>query len=182
MKHTYVSAETFSQIGFGCWQGRPTPMLASHRHNDVEVNLVERGSVTYRFAPASLTVNAGQIALFWAAMPHQLVHVEPAAVMHWVTIPLALFLRWQLSSNFTNALLRGEVVRAVDSAGTDRMLFQQWQADLASEHSERRAILMLELEARMRRMALAHAPATPASAEADTAVDSHRRNAELMAR
>lgn len=175
--------QLFSQIGFACWQGRPNTMTASHRHNDVELNFVQQGSVTYRFAPASLTVSAGQIALFWAAMPHQLVHAEPDAAMHWLTIPLALFLRWQLPSAFTNALLRGEAVRVVNGAGADRALLQQWQADLASQQSERHAILLLELEARLRRMALDCGSAATSNAEdAGATVDSFRRNAEHMAR
>src|SRR5689334_3209216 len=96
MGSTRLDVTRMSTIGLACWHDGPTVMSGYHRHNDVELNFVEHGAITYRFGTASTTIRSGQLGVFWAAMPHQLVHVELQTSVYWLTIPLVLFQRWQL--------------------------------------------------------------------------------------
>ena len=40
-------------------------MSTFHRHREIELNLVLRGSLTYLIGGRRLTVSAGQLALLW---------------------------------------------------------------------------------------------------------------------
>jgi hypothetical protein len=55
-----------------CWQGRGHAMPSAHRHDDLEVNLVDDEPLTYLFGGSLVTVEPGHTALFWASVPHRL--------------------------------------------------------------------------------------------------------------
>ena len=149
-----IAVDTF---GLACWEGRPLLMERSHCHHELELNYVSSGGIVYSFGGSHTRVVAGQVALFWAAMPHQIVVLEEPARFSWVTLPLALFLHWRLPSAFVSQVLHGRpVVVPGAEVGAEIVQFQQWQADLASAQVEQQTIVILELEARLRRMALAH--------------------------
>lgn len=136
-------------------------MAHYHRHHEVELNLVERGAITYLFGSNTAPLSAGQLAVFWGVLPHRLVHVEPGTRLHWLTIPLGLFLRWGLPSALTHQVLAGLPVCDQDTsrAALDGALLEQWQRDLRAGRPERHAIIQLEIEARLRRLALGMASA-----------------------
>ena len=144
-------------LGLTGWRGRPTTMARPHRHHEVELNLVEEGAITYLFGGAPVTVEAGRLTLFWAALPHRIARFEPATTLCWVTVPLSWFLQWDLPDALTAPVLHGQPV--VDDEGgharSDRDLFRQWSLDLDEGSAERRRIVLLEIEARLRRLALA---------------------------
>ncbi|UQN09735.1 cupin domain-containing protein [Deinococcus sp. QL22] len=75
-------------FGLACWRGQPGAMTAFHRHREIELNLVLRGSLTYLIGGRRLTVSAGQLALLWAAMPHRLMSSDPQTEVFWLTVPL----------------------------------------------------------------------------------------------
>jgi AraC-like DNA-binding protein len=130
-------------------------MEGPHRHNDVELNFIERGAFTYLFGGRRVIIRARHLALFWAAMPHQLIAVEPGTAFHWLTLPLGWFLRWRLPEELTQPILRGAIIAEPTPADADQSLFEQWVADLEQGVPERRRVVLLELEARLRRLALA---------------------------
>ena len=76
--------------------------------------------------------------------------------MWWLTVPLARFLRWHLPEALTARVLSGAPVIAGDPAAdvADLALFGRWEADLRAASSERRIVALLEIEARLRRLAL----------------------------
>src|SRR3712207_1315651 len=106
--------------------------------------------------------------------------------MYWLTIPLAMFLHWQLPAVITGPVLDGRLIGTGDITylQLDRALFPHWQTDLAADHAERHAIVTLELEARIRRLALAGVPfVLPGAAPGAGGIgDSSRRKAEQMAK
>jgi len=152
-------------------------MDQSHRHNDLELNLVEQGSVTYLFAGQRLRVMRGQMALFWAAAPHQMSERAPRTRMRWLTFPLAWLLSRGLPNTLTRPLLRGEPVVGLGRDG-DAGLIAQWERDL-SEAGQWPAVVMLELEARLRRLAAAILTSQARAQAAD--LGRHVRRAELIA-
>ena len=138
-------------------------MPHSHRHNDLELNLVERGVMHYVFGGQRLTVVAGQLVLFWAAVPHQLIEIEPDGFTRWMTLPLSWFVKQDFPATLATPILNGTPVMAA-AQPADSLLLQQWTADLpgifdespigdAPIGDETQRIVLLELAARLRRFA-----------------------------
>jgi AraC family transcriptional regulator, melibiose operon regulatory protein len=184
MHRAPLPVPALTHFGLECRQDPVTIMTGDHRHNEVEFNFVERGAMCYRFGANRVVVEEGHLALFWAAMPHRVIEVADATKQYWLTIPLALFLRWQLPPALASAVLDGEIVRAHDlpNAERDRLLFEQWARDLAAPTDDAQRVVVLELEARLRRMAQV-IEAQPPAAQPDAAhvVHGRRRKAEQLA-
>ena len=139
-------------FGLDCWDGQPFLMHDMHWHPEVELNYVVEGDVTYLAGGQLATLGAGQLAVFWGALPHRVVLAHPATEMCWLTLPLPAVLAWNLSGTFTHALLHGAfLTQDVGSlAPTIRLAFAQWADDLAAGRAK---IALLEVEARVRRLA-----------------------------
>jgi AraC-like DNA-binding protein len=132
-------------------------MDTAHRHDDVEVNLLaEGGPMLYLIGGELVEVAAGSIVVFWAAIPHQLI-ANRADRVHWLHLPFDRFLSWGLPEPLVARLLSGvPAISPPDRADpTDPAKFTQWAADLATGQAEPRRIAMLEIEARIRRLAMA---------------------------
>ena len=141
--------------GFLFLSGEVGVMPALHRHREVEVNLLVSGEMVYLFGGTRVLVPAGQIAVFWAMIPHQVVWRAERTCFHCVHLPLARFLQWQLPRELTGRLLHGEIVREQDKRreSQDRSLFEQWRSDLEEAAPDVSHVVLLELEARLRRLA-----------------------------
>ena|GEM_PF-75357 len=151
----------FEPYGLTCVRWTPSPMRRPDHHNEIELNLVESGWVVYLLGGRKVRVEAGRLAVFWAAIPHQILEYGEGTRYFVATIPFAWFLQCRLPETMTRRLLRGEMVggRAAvgeDDAGReDRALFGRWEKDLERKAGEETSrIVMLEMEARLRRIAL----------------------------
>ena len=138
-----------TRLGIG--QDRP------HSHNEIEILLIEKGQGVWLMAGEMVTLKAGQLVAFWAVRPHQLLQSSKPLVVHWLTIPLTVFVEWQLAENFSKLLLAGNVFIEPDKTAFpfDKHTFSRWHADLQSEDQARHRLVLLEVEARLRRLALA---------------------------
>jgi len=132
-------------------------MPRADRHNEIEVNFLIGYTLTYLIGGRRETVPPGRLALFWAATPHQIVDYGARTPYYVATIPLAWFLGWKLPQQFTEQVLAGALVCAPDdSLGADDIrLFAQWTRDFAGRSPEALRAVALEMEARLRRLALA---------------------------
>jgi AraC family transcriptional regulator, melibiose operon regulatory protein len=144
---------------FGWWsnQGAPALMPSAHRHNELELNFMERGEITYLFPGRRIELQAGQLFFFWSAVPHQLVGKSLNAYIHWMTVPLSWLVQRHLPERLLHALLAGAPLSEQGSPSeqaADLSAFQRWHAYLAGAEEEGRAILALEVEARLRRLVL----------------------------
>ncbi len=141
-------------FGFRCWTGTPSVMAKAHRHDDIEVNAVAGGGATYLFGGLSMRVDSGAVAAFWATMPHQLVQADPATTVHWLTVPLSLFLGWSFPDAARATLLSVRpLVASVPEHTSGRAGFDVWAKDLGSTSVERQQIAALEIQAWLRRLA-----------------------------
>ena len=104
------SRPKFEPYGFTCVLWQPTPMPRPDQHNEIEVNYLPSGSVTYLFGGRPLVVKARQFTLFWAAIPHQIVEFETEDPYYVMTVPLAWVLQWRMPSSFAQKVLHGEPV------------------------------------------------------------------------
>ena len=82
------------------------------RHNEIEMNLLSAGSLTYLLGGHRITLEAGRLAVFWAAIPHQIVAAEGEAPYYVVTLPLSEFLAAGLPTAVANRILTGELIIA----------------------------------------------------------------------
>ena len=166
----------------GLWthRGAAPSMPAPHRHDDLELNFVLRGSLEYLFGGARLTVPAGHIAMFWGATPHQLIGSGSAGGdICWIHIPLGNVLEWGLpDQSLSEVLLSRPVLLPAASAMRDlETMYEAWATDLASE--ELLAIALVEAQALVRRLLHAHLPAGPRARVPATASDSMQHVTEM---
>lgn len=154
MKVLDSTRSDFSTYGFTCELWEPVPMPRPDRHNEIEMNLLLSGSLTYLLGGRRTTIEAGRIAMFWAAIPHQIVGREGRRSYFVVTLPLGWFLAAGLPAEFAQAVLKGEIVIDSQPMETDAAHFGQWEADLRMKDETRERAALLEIQARLLRMAL----------------------------
>lgn len=144
----------FTPYGLSCVRWRPSAMRRPDHHNEIELNLLVSGWVTYLLGGRKIRVESGRLAAFWAAVPHQIVDFGPDTGYFVATIPLSWFLQYRLSERMVQTLMQGEVVcePTAERAAFDEALFTQWERDLASTRTEAKDTAMLEIEARLRRL------------------------------
>lgn len=134
-------------------RGAPPRMAAAHRHDDIELNFVARGRLEYLFGGRSIAVEAGRLAVFWAATPHQLVpdaRADADGDVCWLHLPLTDVLGWGLPADLVARLMLDEPVVVDGSAVGDlSAAFDRWAVDLADPDSVE--IALLEAQAVVRR-------------------------------
>ncbi|WP_438479335.1 helix-turn-helix domain-containing protein [Oleiharenicola lentus] len=148
----HVSSDSDSAVGFRVWEvaGLKT-MSRAHTHPDMEINFVASGFIEYLFGGVRKRVSAGAFVVFWGGIPHQLTEWSREARGIWITIPLADFLRWPIPGQLSTLLIGGGLAQGESPNST----FRKWRDDFESNDPARRAVLLLELEASLHRLALA---------------------------
>src|SRR6478736_2273769 len=99
----------FAPYGFTCVRWNPSPMRRPDHHNEIELNLLYRGWVTYLLGGQKVRFEVGRLGLFWAAVPHQIIEFADNTEYFVATIPLAWFLQCELPERLTQRLMRGDV-------------------------------------------------------------------------
>lgn len=137
-------------------------MNTPHRHNEIEINYLVQGAMRYWVGDGVVDLPLHTMVVFWATAPHQLIHVEPDTRFYWVTVPLNWFLRWR--HTLTDAILNGTwlIDRTTNARPCDEAFLQSWHADYP--HPERQEVALLEIEARLARLALSVGTITTLSA------------------
>ena len=141
------------QQGLAAGLGITAPMQDAPAHGDVELNFVYSGGLRYFMGGRFVDVSAGALSVFWGALPHQIVEVEPGTEFMYVRVPLVTVLRWNLGSPFVRKVLGGEVVVDPQSPAWDADLTRRWIADASSADATTLRTCELEVEARLRRLA-----------------------------
>lgn len=127
-------------------------MPATHMHSQIELNFVLRGAMTYWFDGAELTISAGQLAMFWGMIPHQVTQLAGPTQFVCLYVPLSVLLALPALSRLRSAILRGAMVEALDIRPFDRDIFMHWREDLLSGDEQAEEIVRDELSARVRRL------------------------------
>lgn len=133
----------------------PIDKINAIPHQEIECNFVDGGRITYLLGTTPITVEMGRWSMFWAAVPHHIIHADPDAKLYGLTIPLSYFLGWHLPNRIIEPIMNGQMI--LDARGDldlDKAMFKRWCLDLDLDSEERNQIVMLELEARLRRLSL----------------------------
>lgn len=153
MKQFDNSRPRFAPYGFSCEAWQPHEMSRADQHDEVELNYLSEGSLTYLIGGRRVLVPAQRLAVFWATAPHQIVEHEGASPYYVATIPFAWFLKWGIPNHLHMRIVQWEMV--VDSASCEpereRFMFEQWVHDLQDESLA--PAVALEIQARLLRMA-----------------------------
>ncbi len=153
MKRFDPARPDFSPYGFTCELWTPARMPRPNRHNEIELNLLTAGSLTYLLGGRRTTVEAGKLAAFWAAIPHQIVDFDGDTPYFVVTAPLSEFLQASHEVGFVNRILRGEVLVESVTDDCDALTFRQWERELREKEPAHEAAVRLEVQARLIRFA-----------------------------
>ena len=142
--------------GLTCERWRPNLMRKPDRHNEIELNLLQSGSMTYLIRGRRYVIRQQRLTIFWALAQHQIVSTEGDAPYYVATIPLTSFLQWKLPTAFLNRVLQGDVIEEAsdDFGGFDIAMFERWLRDVKDRDAQLLEIVLLEMEARLRRLAL----------------------------
>jgi len=131
----------------------PRLMKKPDRHNEIEINYLADGSLTYFIQGSKITIPGKSLTVFWGLVPHQIIEHTGLTPYYVCTIPLTLFLEWRLPSMFVDRVLKGEII--IENSGRhsvfDDFLLKNWIEDLSSKEGHKATIL--EMQARLVRMA-----------------------------
>lgn len=147
--------ETMNALGLRVWTNEGGQgMRAAHRHGDLELNFLLKGSMCYLIGGAFVTIPQDQLCVLWGTMPHQSIASDSERKMMLVTLPLAQAMSWNLPGEFLRQLLSYGVAIDPQVNQNDIHLLRQWQRDLDGGNDEYRYLVLDEIAARLRRMAM----------------------------
>ncbi|GLB53498.1 AraC family transcriptional regulator [Neptunitalea chrysea] len=128
-------------------------MSKPDRHNEIEINFLVKGSLTYLFQDKKIVIPAGRFTVFWGLIPHQIIDFKELNPYYVCTVPLAEFLDWRLPDNFVERILQGEVLieESEHYAKFDEFLYKNWVLDTTTKTDK--SVSLLEIQARLNRFA-----------------------------
>lgn len=142
----------FKLYGLTCEIWKPNVMRKADRHNEVEINYISKGSITYLFKDSKITIPAQSFTVFWGLIPHQIVDHTDSEPYYVCTVPLSIVLGWKLPSGFVDKMLNGDVL--IDKNGEhsnfDEYIINNWIRDFISKQDH--SLILMEIQARLFRM------------------------------
>lgn len=156
MKKFDHSRNDFTPYGFTCEEWTPSIMMRPDRHNEIEMNMVFDGTISYLIGGAKVIVPTYHLILFWAAIPHQIIAHSSTQTYYVITIPLAWFLQWRLPDSIRDPVLHGRIVQECirKSWRLETEIAKRWKQDMETRSTERHELALMEIEARIRRTSL----------------------------
>jgi len=157
------SRPAFSPYGFTCMRWEASRTSAPDRHNEIEMTLLGSGALIWLVGGHRVRLEAGQLHVFWAAMPHQILAEEGAENFLVATVPLAWVLQWQLPPQVMLPLLQGRVLRNGEPqySAEDVEMFSRWIDYMDYASAALQKIILLEAHARLLRFAFAEPSVLP---------------------
>lgn len=128
-------------------------MSRCDRHNEIEINYLPQGNITYLRHNEKITIPNRRFAIFWGLISHQIIRYENVDRYYVCTIPFARFLSWKLPVQFVDSLLKGDILyeRTDEYSRYDEFLLNNWLMD--NDVSMQSDLILLEMQARITRMA-----------------------------
>jgi AraC-like DNA-binding protein len=139
-------------FGFNCGI---TPIIKwgdYHRHNEVEITFVDKGSFSLELQGQKIEVKPGKLLIFWGGMPHYIESLAPGQTQYWMCVPVSSFIQWvdnpQLFRDiFTHGLILTDIYRHLNAYCS---LFYLWSAELNDTSRRIREAAQLSICAQIR--------------------------------
>lgn len=155
----------YERHGLAIWNHRltanPLPML--HRHDELEIGLVESGFFDMLIGGERYRQPQGVLTAFWGAVPHKILDLALPTFGHVLLVPLPWVLGLRLNAVFSSRFFGGHLLACSDPTerDADALAFDRWSKLLGSPSPERERVVLLEVEARLRRLAMEFDTAAP---------------------
>jgi AraC-like DNA-binding protein len=158
-----AGAVDFVRLGFDVSDAPANVMARPHRHDEIEITVLERGWNDYLFGGRRVRIPGGALTVRWAAIPHQSLAFDPGGPHYSLKVPLAWFLGWQLPESLVSRLLGGELLidTRQDPDSSDLALLRRWHRAFVSGSPVLHRMILLEAQGRLLRLAVEHPPAQP---------------------
>lgn len=132
-------------------------MRRPDRHDEIELNLLLQGSLTYLIGGRRVTIEERRLGAFWAAQPHQIIGAERSPRYYVITLPLAWVMQIGLPARFVDRLLGGHFLTEADRSRfeLDAASCRQWSRELRGPNRPPHPAAALEIQARLLRFAQA---------------------------
>lgn len=143
-------------MGFRVWRGYVHHMHGAHQHNDLEVNMLLDGQVTYLHGGRLFDVQPGCLTMFWAAIPHLIVRQSEKPHMAWMTLPLDWLWQCDCPLGLQTHLLSGQMLTDMQPEPQDDASLTRWDEYRSQMDPQWHLIAALEVEARFRRFLIAN--------------------------
>lgn len=140
---------------------RARPMARFHRHNEAELTFLRSGRLVYQMNAEAVAVPRGRLCLFWGGIPHRWLEWSESLDLQVICLPMDFVAGLALHPSFLQSLLEGRLLTEASRQenALDGMLVAKWADDLPQTKGPLQTIVQLEIEARLRRLALHAAPA-----------------------
>lgn len=132
----------------------PYSMESSHWHGQVEVNVPFDGDVEYLINNETVKIKKCYMTLFWANIPHQLIHPGECQNMAIFSLPMHLFLSWPLDKQLINHVTHGIVIKSLVTQQISSFEVQRWQQELNSPNEQIRQLTIDEIGLMIKRFSL----------------------------
>jgi len=152
----FASGLEYLHDGFVARSDTQAPFHRLHCHDDIEVAVNLHASVVAMFGAERIVLPPDYLTVFWAARPHGPIEADPRWQARGIHVPLPWVLQWRLPPIVMRPLLAGQVL--LDPPGLrpvgDAELVASWHGLMRQNAEEARRVVLLEVEARLRRLAI----------------------------
>jgi len=127
-------------------------MRSAHVHSHVEINLIVAGQMTYLFNGRTVTLKRGDLAMFWAAIPHRVIAIDEGTSFICSDVPIDMVLAMPGCEVLKTALLQGGLLVANRVRPFEQEQFADWHELLLHRRATMLPVVRDELAARLRRI------------------------------
>ncbi len=131
---------------------QPGVMYRPHWHAQVEVNYVVRGQVVYRMHDHDVTLDEGDVCIFWGGLPHQVTDTSDDPYFVAIHLPLLHYFRLRLPEEMRHQLMHGATLKTTASDAGDRANFNRWAGYMETGDAQRCGHAIDELLLRIERI------------------------------
>lgn len=135
-------------------QRKPFWMADYHWHQQVEINVLHKGTIEYAINNAKIQISAGEMAVFWAVTPHRVSNVSDDAILGIINIPLSAFLGWVLPQEFVQQVMHGGIITSATEGIVSLAESNRWLNFYHSDNNVKNGIISDEVWLMLRRLCM----------------------------
>lgn len=138
---------------------KPNCMPNPHWHAHIEVNIPLDGIVEYHINGHNYVLHRGEVGLFLALMPHQVIRTDcnELAILYF---PVDQLFTWD-NELMLQHILAGKLLQLTPKVPLNRAKFMEWLNESQGDNLRLREITQQEIKLFIQRLSLLHSPSKP---------------------